>query len=801
MKGSRNAKKQTVSNGKSTSQENKLGASLAAVKNLVSGNENLSGLANGLIAAQESFEAADSAKKEKISASLETDIQALVGELKKSLDEAKNADTENKKCLARTKQLEENAENLKKDLDHKEKEISKNEGLLLIDKKKVSVDRADIAKRLRELEEKELDAENGFAKKNMEMLESFKSEKLVLVSKLEEEKIQLLEMIEQLKLNKESLTEENKQYWQIKQAELTSREDKVTDRELKLKRDFDNFERKIKELEFKREDVDNFKEELKEVVKTEFIQQLSSLENQKNNLEKQIEKYKSIELEQLRKLSAFKEIERQLNGVTPQQLLKEFDESKLEIEGLKEKLDSKPSDQLEESYKSLQKELDGLEQAHRDTLVKLQEKTTLLNKNLKSVIELEQIEKQKQVISKHNELLSVRLNDLSNEVDELINKQQSKTAFPALVKLDSALRSEELTEPVPTLEKFILELQQRIAWDTKEQKELYYRKEDIQLFIAGLAMSRLHILQGISGTGKTSLPKAFARAIGAGNKIISVQAGWRDKGDLIGHFNAFEKKFYEQETLQGLYEAQCPAFKDRLYIILLDEMNLSRPEQYFAEFLSALELAPKDRLLPLMTDGQSGGPELLLDGRVVRIPENVWFIGTANHDETTFEFADKTYDRAHVMELPRHKVNFAIDKNLDKVTYSFSSLEKAFDQAVNKHQKTVKNIVKAMDESEFSECLEKEFNVSWGNRLERHMTRFIPVMLECGSDLGFAVDHLLATKVFRAGKATGRYDTQRSDIEDLQGYLNAFWKEQRLGNTPKACLYLLEQELKKKSDF
>jgi len=775
--------------------QNKLDPVLSTIR-----NAGFEGLDQKVEAAEKKSSQLNSEMKEKIAASLEVDMQSLACDLKKLLDEAKNEQTEIMKSKAQTEQLVKNAKNQKKELDIKEKQISKDNQLLQLDKKEVSKQQVDIAKRLRELAEKELDAESGFAMKNMEMLEKFKSQKLVLASKLEEEKGALEEGIEQLTLTKESLTEENKRHWQTKLAELTAQANTISERELKLQRAHDNLNLKVRQLEFTREDADNYKKVLEENVKSEFSQQLSSLENQKDHLEQQIEKYKNRESEQLSHLSAFKEIERKLNGNTPQQLLKELDAFKLEISDLKEKLDAKPSGQLLYSYKILQKERDELNQECQDYQVKLQEKTTLLNRNLNSVIELEQIEKQKQAISKHNELLSVRLNDLKDEVDELINKQQSKTVFPTLLKLDSVLRSEALTESVPKLKDFILELQQRIAWDAKEQKELYYSKEDIQLFIAGLAMSRLHILQGISGTGKTSLPKAFARAIGAGNKIIPVQAGWRDKTDLIGHFNTFEKKFYEEETLQGLYEAQCPAFKDRLYIILLDEMNLSRPEQYFSEFLSALELAPEDRNLTLMTTGQSGGPKLLDNGRVIKIPENVWFIGTANVDETTFQFADKTFDRAHVMELPRHKINFEIDKNLDQVTYSFSSLEKAFNKAGSTHQEKVKDLVKAMDESEFSEYLKNEFAISWGNRFERHMMRFIPVILECGGDLGFAVDHLLATKVLRKGKVTDRYDTKRSDIEDLRDYLEQFWKEQKFKSKPKACLHLLEQDLKKKSN-
>ena len=70
---------------------------------------------------------------------------------------------------------------------------------------------------------------------------------------------------------------------------------------------------------------------------------------------------------------------------------------------------------------------------------------------------------------------------------------------------------------------------------------LFYDDRTIRCFLAGLAMSRLHLLQGISGTGKTSLPRAFAKALGGHADIVAVQAGWRDRQDLLGYYNAFDK--------------------------------------------------------------------------------------------------------------------------------------------------------------------------------------------------------------------------------------------------------------------
>lgn len=787
----------------SNAASDKIGSALASVDNLIESDSSsvFGAMADKLKLAKSSHEAASEAQKKDASESFGDDIQTLVGELKKLVEQNKKLETDNRQSLARTKQLEESVEVLKKQLESEKKEIDKQSKELLGNQTKNAEEKADIANRLEALKKQEVDAESGFATKHMEMLDSFEEKQNKLRESLEQKKLKLEKEVEALTNEKQSLNETEKALLEEKLQELSSKETELDEKEFLLKQEKTLIERKRREAQLTNEEANSYKNSLKDEIGKEFTYQISSLENQKASLEKQITHYDQGEKELLAKLSSFKDIERQFGEATPQEVLEQLNHYKQTVNKLRLQLDGKPSEQLEQNHKELKKIYEALEQEYNNAHAELQQNKVQLTKSRMSVIELEQVQKQKQTLEKHNQLLKVAVDQLSTDVDDLVNKQQAKTAFPALLELDSKLRAKGITESVPSLRNFAEELQHRIAWDSHEKKELYYRLEDIWLFIAGLAMSRLHILQGISGTGKTSLAKAFARAVGGGVKTISVQAGWRDKGDLIGHFNAFEKKFYEQETLQAIYEAQSPAYSDRPYIVLLDEMNLSRPEQYFAEFLSALELAPKDRILTLMTTGQPNGPEKLIDGRKLKIPENLWFIGTANHDETTFEFADKTYDRAHVMELPRHKNTFEINKDLEPYTYSFDSLEAAFEAATIKHSSTVAKLIKELDGSELSIILEEEFNVSWGNRLERHLIRFIPVMLECGSDLGFALDHMLATKVLRAGKATGRYDTEHEDISNLIDALNEFWRSQGFNSKPAASLKLLNNELKKKSSL
>ena len=780
-----------------------MGNGLAAAGNLLESesNSDLSAMAEKFRAAESSYNAASEEQKKAASENFGNDIQALVGELKKLIEQNKKIEIENKQSLARQRQLEGSVEELKKKVEAEKKELDKQSKELLASKKKIAEDRAELAMKLEELKEQELDAESGFAAKHIEMLNSFEEKQNKLRESLEEKKLKLEKEIEELNKSKQTLNEAEKTLLDEKLQQLFAKEAELDEKEFQLNQEKALIERKRKQAQLTDEEASSYKTSLKHEIEKEFAYQISSLENQKANLEKQIAQYDQGEKQLLAKLSSFKELERQFEDATPQEVIEQLGHYKQTVNTLRSQLAEKPSEQLEENFKELKKTYEALEQENNNARAELQKSKVQLTKSRMSVIELEQIQKQKQALEKHNQLLKAAVDQLSADVDDLVNKQQAKTAFPALLELDSKLRGKGRTEFVPSLKDFANELQHRIAWDSYEQKELYYRLEDIRLFIAGLAMSRLHILQGISGTGKTSLAKAFARAVGGGVKTISVQAGWRDKGDLIGHFNAFEKKFYEQETLQALYEAQSPAYSDRPYIVLLDEMNLSRPEQYFAEFLSALELDPKDRILTLMTTGQPNGPEKLIDGRKIKIPENLWFIGTANHDETTFEFADKTYDRAHVMELPRQPDKFEINKDLEPVTYSFDSLETAFQTASLKHSATVTKLIRDLDNSVFTLSLSDEFNVSWGNRLERHFSRFIPVMLECGSDLGFALDHMLATKVLRAGKETGRYDTNHEDISSLIDALNEFWRTQGFNSKPEASLKLLNNELKKKSSL
>jgi len=411
-----------------------------------------------------------------------------------------------------------------------------------------------------------------------------------------------------------------------------------------------------------------------------------------------------------------------------------------------------------------------------------------------SVIERQSWERTRLVMESSRRLLDEQVQQLQSQVNDLTNRQQAASIFPELDRMDRELTVPVHTEPVRDLKKFTTDLRNAMSY-AGERGILKFRERDIQLFVGGLAMSQLHILQGISGTGKTSLATAFAKAIGAELTVIAVQAGWRERADLLGYFNAFDRKFYELKTLQAIYRAQTPQDQDRMHVVLLDEMNLSRPEQYFADFLSAMEGEGVARNIRLVDNQMENAPRHLIDGRDLALPQNVWFIGTANQDETTNAFADKTYDRSFVMEV--HRPDNGIEdakRPLLKKTVSFRSLLAAFDEAENSARTQSLGQFAKLNESSLAKTLADQFGTGWGSRLERQWQRFVPVVVAAGGQQETAIDHLLHTRVIRDGKVTGRHDITRKQLESVADDLQELWIDLKLSGEPQSCLAALERD-------
>ena len=318
------------------------------------------------------------------------------------------------------------------------------------------------------------------------------------------------------------------------------------------------------------------------------------------------------------------------------------------------------------------------------------------------------------------------------------------------------------------------------------QLRLYYKTEMIRLFISALASTKLVILQGISGTGKTSLAYAWGKFLKHDSCVASVQPSWRDRSELFGYFNEFTKKFNETDILKTLYEA---GYTDDIHTVILDEMNISRVEYYFAEMLSILEMPNQDEwIVEVVSSGWPSDPVYLKNGKL-KIPPNCWYIGTINNDDSTFMVTDKVYDRAMPLDInDKGQVFDPIDTPAQDINFSY--VNTLFKDAIAQNQMTEGILAKI---EEMDDYVIKHFRIAFGNRIVAHMKKFVPVYVACGGEEVDGVDYFIAKKILRKFEQLN-ISLIRDEIDGFVDFLNKTFGENKM----KECIeYVLR--LKKMS--
>lgn len=585
---------------------------------------------------------------------------------------------------------------------------------------------------------------------------------------------------------------------EIKEKELETREKKIKAMEVVIEEEReelrDEIEKKIK---------DEYDERLEDA-----IEEANRYKNKMTKLNEDVNSLKDT-LAIIR--SAFGEVE-------PAEMADVCNKQKAEIENLTEELAARPH---QDDLDNKQKEVELLTQ----NLVELRQKF-----NETEYLELKKMFDNNDALIQDNQLLLDKIEsanariinyqdtiaDLRRTISEINESHNKDNAFKASSKYDIGNYQVPMIKgTAPScLSDFISYLQSYMASPDNGDKELRYSKDTIKKFIAGLHMSPISILQGISGTGKTSLPRAVAIAMTADDvrysvdngddelpqapyRICPIQSGWRDKMDLMGFYNSFEKSYHETEFFNALYLANQPKYEHTLFFIVLDEMNLSRPEHYFADFLSKLEQSEGQRKIKIDNAPEDICPKSIVGG-TLSIPKNVRFIGTANHDETTLEFAPKTYDRSNVIDMPRNCPSDKIPNFEKKYNVTYDWLSKKFKEAEDKHVEECKIFDNFIKDSDLLDLL-AERGIGVGNRFEGQAKRFLSVFVEAGEnvkeDTAKAADHLMTTRLLRTLK--DNYDLGYDTLDDFkERYKLVFFDH--FGSEPIEAIELIEKELDKK---
>lgn len=196
---------------------------------------------------------------------------------------------------------------------------------------------------------------------------------------------------------------------------------------------------------------------------------------------------------------------------------------------------------------------------------------------------------------------------------------------------------------------------------------LRFDSRDVKAFHTALKVNEISpmtVLAGISGTGKSQLPRRYAEAMGINFLQVAVQPRWDSPQDLLGFYNYIERRYQATELAQALihldpvnWQAQAEPYAGQMLLVLLDEMNLARVEYYFSEFLSRLEMRPSiaESRIPERRRLSEIAIEVPGASHAVYPGHHLLFAGTMNEDESTQALSDKVLDRANVMQFARPK--------------------------------------------------------------------------------------------------------------------------------------------------
>ena len=605
-------------------------------------------------------------------------------------------------------------------------------------------------------------------------------------------------------------------------SELNKKKEELDDQSLQLESDKAELERQRKLLDSSKKSVEK---RIRQEVEDELNDQITDLEDEKSSLKRE-----KLKLEKENKsLSDFKrELMSSFESSDAEKMIKEQNVLKEKCKTLEEELMSRHSEAEYEEKANAVTELKAKirEMESKVSEERLSELRLSLHNADAYILEINTYKAQIDSSKAREKSLLRTVADLHETINQLKDEEKAKqSAFEQTRHMDDdiELANRKLRYIRPNSLKEMVEYLQKYMANAKDPKPFYYNQKTIRTFIAGLNMSLLSILQGISGTGKTSLPREIAKALVAGAdgytgkddngnrnepyRICAIQSGWRDNMDLMGFYNNFEKKYKETDFFKALYLAAQPKYRNTLFLIILDEMNLSHPEHYFADFLSLMEQSIGDRYVKINADEEL--LPKLFKGRQMQLPPNVRFIGTANHDETTLDFAPKTYDRSNVMvmetndksevmkEIQAAKIENPTGK--DRLSIDYHWLKDQFTDAEQQYISRYEEFDKFIKNQNLCNWLNSR-GIGIGNRFDEQARKFICAYIALGTDtiecLAEAADHLITSRLFRSLR--NRYDLTADNLEDFQKKYSKLFPEAFKNQEPVEGNRLLNSEILKK---
>lgn len=367
---------------------------------------------------------------------------------------------------------------------------------------------------------------------------------------------------------------------------------------------------------------------------------------------------------QMELVGTLDQLKQQLGDQDPAEVLRELNSKTDEIKRLREEMVNRPTEADREKYSQMKQEAERLK-------ARVEELTKQVESNASQIEETSELRRKNSELTADNRMLTQkadRFEGAANEAQAELERLRAAYERPAEV----AARYKEIELPHIKADKIAQPQRADIdesTWlagvgNACDTYGLHFHPRILKAFHTALKTaewSPLTVLAGVSGTGKSELPRLYSHFGGLMFEPLSVQPNWDSQESMLGFFNSIDNKFDAQPVLRFLAQSQkqwvengddnYPGLQDAICLVLLDEMNLAHPELYFAEFLSKLELrrGMKGSDVPYLPVKIGAG----LPAYQLPLGRNVLWTGTMNQDETTKSLSDKVLDRSIIVHFPR----------------------------------------------------------------------------------------------------------------------------------------------------
>jgi hypothetical protein len=566
------------------------------------------------------------------------------------------------------------------DLDARKKRLEVARQDLDRDQRTLEEGNALLAKELRSLAELKREAEAGFAAQNRAALVKVEKTYAALLNentKLQNENAQSRirahaslqdELTREREIrgsaHEEDLQNARRQHQRTLDAERAAHNAALTAERERIAQDSEQLlereaavHRARAELRYKEEDFAGRCTAAERVAEESVREKVAALEQQLDALRGDYRFSRANEAALERRIDAYAHLMERVDN--PAELNRRLDESGLKIAELEQELLTRPTTSDKERLAQALESERVSEKERKRLETEIRELKAEQSRWFRGVADLEQQRDLREVAERRREALLGELAKYKIEVERLRvlhERPEERAARIGTIEqpwLAPVVRASSRSAPTELV--WLEGIAEKCA-----QSGMHFPERLLQAFHTSLKvaeLSPLTVLAGVSGTGKSELPRLYARFGGLAFLPLAVQPNWDSPQSLFGYFNAIDNRFSATTLLRAMVQAQHEpddqAYKDgmadRLLLVLLDEMNLAYVEQYFSDLLSRLEQRRGEtRDVTLEIDLGAGLPPYEL-----KLRRNVLWVGTMNEDETTRTLSDKVVDRANLLHFPR----------------------------------------------------------------------------------------------------------------------------------------------------